>query len=170
MPKGNAMNKETLKQVENARRQANRAAKNGDLAAAERWSKTAERLATAVDKVETAEEEERRLAQEQAEEMVCGLFVQVAHLASAMVHTPMQAPAAFQGLIKLWREQNLGEGEADAERAAAKLAASQAAFLEGRFEDTLPDYVRERLDAEWRERRAALEGRPVVPKYWEEEA
>jgi hypothetical protein len=157
-------------ELETARRRANRAAKQGDYAAAERWSKTAERLAAAVETVSTkrdAEEEERRLAQDEAEQMICDLFAKAAFIANAMVHSPMQAPAAFQGLVKLWREQNLGEGEADAERAAAKLAEAQAAYLEGRFEDTLPDYVRERLDAAWREQRAELEGRPIVPKSWE---
>ncbi len=164
------MNKETLKQVENARRQANRAAKNGDHAAAERWSKTAERLAAAVetaDAAQAADEETRIMQQAEAEQAVIALFVQVAHIALAMVHAPMQAPAAFQGLIKLWREQNLGEGEEDAERAAAKLAASHAAFLEDRLEDTLPAYVREHLDAAWKQRRAELEGERIIPAYWD---
>jgi hypothetical protein len=156
-------------ELENALRQAGKAAKNGDHAAADRWSKTAERLAAAVDKVEAAEAEEQRLAQEQAEEMVCMLFTKAAMIAHAMVHAPMQAPAAFQGLIKLWREQNLGEGEADADRAAAILAASKAAYLDGRLEETLPDFVRERMDAEWQARRAELENEPVVPGLWEEE-
>lgn len=99
--------------------------------------------------------------------MVCALFAKVAYLASAMVHAPMQAPAAFQGLIKLWREQNMGEGEDDADRKAAKIAASHAAYFEGRWEDTLPDYVRERLDEEWAARRAELAQRPVIPRDWE---
>jgi hypothetical protein len=157
-------------ELETVRRRANRAAKQGDYAAAERWSKTAERLAAAAETVSTkrdAEEEERRLAQDEAEQMICDLFAKAAFIANAMVHAPMQAPAAFQGLVKLWREQNLGEGEADAERAAAKLAQAQAAYLEGRFEDTLPDYVRERIDVEWKARRAELEGRPIVPAQWE---
>jgi hypothetical protein len=155
-----------VSEVEQALRQANRAAKAGDHASADRWSKTAERLAAAVgtvDEANAAKDEVRRMMQEEAEQAVCALFVQVAQIAAAMVHSPTQAPAVFQGLIKLWREQNLGEGEEDADRAAAKLAASQAAFLEGRFEDTLPDYMRERLDENWRERRRALEGAPVVP-------
>ena len=157
-------------EIEQALRQAGRAAKQGDLAAADRWSKTAERLASALeaqDAAEEAEAEEQRLAQEQAEEMVCMLFTKVAYLAHAMVHEPLQAPAAFQTLIKLWREQNLGEGEADATRAAAKLAASKAAYLEGRFNDTLPDFVRERMDEEWKTRRQELEGRPPVPAFSE---
>jgi hypothetical protein len=144
-------------------RQANRAAKLGDYAAADRWSKIAERLAAAAATVDAAEAEEQLLAQEQAEEMVCDLFAKAAYLAQVMLHAPTQAPAAFQGLIKLWREQNLGEGEADAERVAAKLAASEAAYLDGRFSETLPDYVRERLDQNWKARRAELEGRPIVP-------
>jgi hypothetical protein len=155
--------------LEQALRHAARAAKQGDLATADRWSKTAERLSTAAETVEAAQAEEQRIAQEQAEEMVCVLFTKVAYLANAMVHAPMQAPAAFQGLIKLWREQNLGEGEADADRAAAILAASKAAYLDGRLEETLPDFVRERMDAEWKARRAELVGEPVVPSLWEEE-
>jgi hypothetical protein len=169
MAKGLSMNREAQKQAEHARRQANRAAKKGDHAAAERWSKTAQRLAAAVETIDTArdaEAEAAQLAQDAAEQMVCAVFAKAAYIAHAMVHAPAQAPAAFQGLIKLWREQNLGEGEADAERAAAKLAASQAAYLEGRFEDTLPDYVRERMDASWRERRAELAAEPAIPELW----
>lgn len=165
------MNNEALRQVEHAQRQAGRAAKKGDRAAAERWSKTAERLAASAQTMESAhaaEAEEQRLAQAHAEEMICALFAKAAFIAHAMVHAPMQAPAAFQGLVKLWREQNLGEGEADAERAAAKLASSQAAYLEGRFEDSLPEFVREKLDEAWKVRRAELEGRSVVPALWDE--
>lgn len=152
-------------ELENAFRQAGRAAKNGDHAGADRWSKTAERLSAAATTVEEAEAEERRVAQKEAEQMVCVLFAKAAYIASAMVHAPAQAPAAFQGLIKLWREQNLGEGEEDADRAAAKLAASQAAYLEGKFEETLPDFVREHLDEKWNARRAELEGKPIVPAF-----
>lgn len=160
-------------EIEQALRHAHRAAKQGDFAAADRWSKTAERLAAAVetaDAAQAAEEEARVLQQAEAEQAVIALFVQVAHIALAMVHAPTRAPAAFQGLIKLWREHNLGEGEEDAERAAAKLAASHAAFLEERFEDTLPAYVRERLDESWAERRAELETEPVVPVRFGDEA
>ncbi len=159
-------------EIEQALRQAGRAAKNGDLAAADRWSKTADRLAAsagAMDAARDAERDEREMKQAEAEEAVIALFVNVAHIAHAMLHAPTQAPAAFQGLIKLWREQNLGEGEEDAERKAAIIAASRAAFLEDRFEDTLPDYVRQHLDANWQAQRAALEGRPVIPKHWEEQ-
>lgn len=54
--------------AEHALRQANRAAKSGDLAAAERWSKTAERLAATAERLaalppppdERQDEEERR--------------------------------------------------------------------------------------------------------------
>lgn len=112
-------------------------------------------------------EEAVRLEQEEAESLICEVFVKAAFIANAMVHAPMQAPAAFQGLIKVWREQNLGEGEADAEKAAAKLAAAQAAWLDGRFEETLPDYVRARMDEEWAARRAKLEGEPPIPPFWE---
>jgi len=164
------MNTEALKQTEHAFRQANRAAKKGDLVAAERWSKTAERLAAALENMSTAhaaEAEHVRLNQQLAEELLCEMFAKVAFVANAMVHAPSMAPAAFQGLVKLWREQNLGEGEADAERAAAKLAEAQAAFLDGRFEATLPDYVRERIDAQWEARREELANRPAIPKFWE---
>lgn len=156
-------------EIEQALRHAGRAAKQGDFAAADRWSKTAERLAGAVEAVEAAhaeQEEAQRMAQEQAEQVVCQLFAKVAFLANAMVHAPMQAPQAFQGLIKLWREKNLGEGEEDAARAAAKIAASQEAFLDGRFEDMLPDYVREVNERAWQERRAELEGKPPIPPLW----
>jgi hypothetical protein len=156
--------------LDQALRHAARAAKQGNHAAAERWSKTAERLAGAaqtMDSARAAATEAHALKQAQAEEMVIALFVKVAYVAQAMVHAPTQAPAALLGLIKLWREENLGEGDADAERAAAKIAASRAAFLEGRFEDTLPPCVRERLDENWRAQRQALEGKPVVPAYWE---
>ncbi|HYD87802.1 MAG TPA: hypothetical protein VEA80_10025 [Vitreimonas sp.] len=167
------MNREASRQAEHALRQANRAAKQGDPAAAERWSKTAERLAAAAATVNTGRAEEAeaaRLSQEQAEEVVVTLFVKAAFLAHVMVHAPLQAPAAFEGLVKLWREHNLGEGAEDAAAAAARLAASQAAFLEGRFEDSLPDFLREHMDEEWRARREALAERPVIPRFWEDEA
>jgi hypothetical protein len=117
------------------------------------------------DAARVAEAEELRMSQEQAEQQICNLFGKAAFIANAMVHAPMQAPQAFVGLIKLWREQNLGEGEADAERAALKVAESQAAYLEGRFEDTLPEFVRARLQQAWNERRAAMEGKPVIPDF-----
>lgn len=166
------MDTNTSKQAEHALRQANRAAKAGDPVAAERWSKTAERLVAAVAAMESQREGEleiAQLAQAAAEEMVVDLFGKVAFLANVMLHEPMQAPAAFQGLIKLWRERNMGEGAKDAEAAAACLAASHAALLEGRFEDTLPDFVRERLDADWQARRADLAEKPVIPLLWENE-
>lgn len=150
-------------ELEHAFRQAGKAAKHGDYAAAERWSKIAERLSAAAATIDAAEAEAQRLAHEEAEEMACFLFAKAAYLAHVMLHAPARAPAAFQGLIKLWREQNLGEVEEDAERAAAKLAASEAAYLDGRFDETLPDFVRERLNESWRERRQALQNEPVVP-------
>ncbi|HRK65627.1 MAG TPA: hypothetical protein PLN53_14625, partial [Terricaulis sp.] len=110
--------------------------------------------------------EAARLAQEEAERLICDVFVKAAFIANAMVHAPMQAPAAFQGLIKLWREHNLGEGAEDAEAAAAKLAASQAAWLNGRFEDTLPDYVRAQMDEAWAARRVELAEAPPIPRFW----
>lgn len=164
------MDKEALKQAEHAQRQANRAAKRGDLAAAERWSKTAERLAAAANAIATAREaeaEEIRLTQEEREQFICEFFGKAAFIAHAMVHAPVQAPAAYQGLIKLWREHNLGEGEADAERAAALMAESKAAYFEDRFPDSLPDFVRESLDVDWRERREEMKDQPVIPKFWE---
>jgi hypothetical protein len=167
------MNQEVLKQAEHARRRANRAARKGDLAAAERWSKTAERLAAAVKTVEVAQAEQvdyHRRTQAEAEEVVCQLFIKVAHIANAMVHTPTSAPGAFIGLIKLWREMHLGEGAEDAEAGAARIAAMEQAHLEGRFEDTLPEYVRQVLDETWQRRRAELEGQPPIPHYWTDNA
>ena len=113
------MNRDAARQAEHALRQANRAAKAGDPVAAERWSKTAERIAGAVATIDAAhgdEFEEAQLAQEEAEDAICDIFMKAAFLANAMVHAPTQAPAAFLGLVKLWREQNLGEGEEDAAR------------------------------------------------------
>ncbi|MCR6644387.1 MAG: hypothetical protein NVV62_07670 [Terricaulis sp.] len=55
--------------------------------------------------------EAARVAQEEAEELIVTMFGKAAYLANAMVHAPNQAPAAFQGLVKLWREHNLGEGK-----------------------------------------------------------
>jgi len=117
---------------------------------------------------EEAEQEAFYAKQSEADDMACFIFTKAAYIANAMVHAPSVAPAAFQGLVKLWREHNLGEGEEDAERAAAKLAASQAAYLDGRYEDTLPDYVRERFDRDWAQRRAELESEPPVPQHWAE--
>ena len=165
------MNTEAKRQAAHAMRQASRAAKQGDVAAAERWSKTAQRLSAAAAHTDAASaeaEEAARLNQEEAEDMICDLFAKAAFIANAMVHAPMQAPAAFQTLVKLWREQNLGEGEADAEAAAAKQAAAQAAWLDGRMEETLPDYVRARMDKAWAARREALQGAPPIPPLWAE--
>ncbi len=167
------MNQEVLKQAEHARRRANRATRKGDLAAAERSSKTAERLAAAVKTVEVAQAEQvdyRRRTQAEAEEVVCQLFIKVAHIANAMVHTPTSAPGAFIGLIKLWREMHLGEGAEDAEAGAARIAAMEQAHLEGRFEDTLPEYVRQVLNETWQRRRAELENEPPIPHYWTDDA
>lgn len=166
------MNRDAARQAEHALRQANRAAKAGDPVAAERWSKTAERIAGAVATIDAAhgdEFEEAQLAQEEAEDAICDIFMKAAFLANAMVHAPTQAPAAFLGLVKLWREQNLGEGEEDAARAAEKMAAASAAYLDGRFEETLPDFVRARMMEKWNVQRAALEGAPIVPRLWDAE-
>jgi hypothetical protein len=169
MPEGSTMNTEAKRQAAHAMRQAGRAAKQGDVVAAERWSKTAERLSAAAAHTGAASAEEveaARLKQAEAEDLICHLFEKAAFIANAMVHAPMQAPAAFQGLVKLWREQNLGEGEADAEKAAAKQAAAQAAWLDGRFEETLPDYVRARMDEAWAARREELAAKPPIPVFW----
>lgn len=166
------MNRDAARQAEHALRQANRAAKAGDPVAAERWSKTAERIAGAVATIDAAhgdEFEEAQLAQEEAEDAICDIFMKAAFLANAMVHAPTQAPAAFLGLVKLWREQNLGEGEEDAARAAEKMAAASAAYLDGRFEETLPDFVRARMMEKWNAQRATLEGAPIVPRLWDAE-
>lgn len=113
-----------------------------------------------------AEADEERANQEEAEDLITHLFVKASYIANAMVYSPNAAPAAFQGLVKLWREHNLGEGEEDAEKAAAKLAESQRRFLDGDFEATLPDEVRERLAADWRKRREVLANEPLIPHFW----
>jgi hypothetical protein len=112
------------------------------------------------------EEEAAQRSQAEAEEAICDIFVKAAYIANAMVHAPSEAPAAFQGLIKLWREQNLGEGEADADRVAAKIAKAQAAWLDGSFEETLPDCVRERMDEAWAQQRERLAQEPTIPRFW----
>lgn len=135
------------------------------MALAEHMRKRAEDESAAAE----ADQEAFYAKQSEADEMACFIFTKAAFIANAMVHAPSVAPAAFQGLIKLWREHNLGEGEEDAERAAAKLAASQAAYLDGRYEANLPDYVRERNAESWAKRRAELEGEPPVPQRWAED-
>src|SRR5690606_16498276 len=74
--KGEPMSKE---EAEAAIRQAHRAAKRGDLAEAERWGKTAERLAAAAEKLTTApqliDQDEEALRQE--------LLARLRHLADA---------------------------------------------------------------------------------------
>ena len=57
-PKEGAMSQRRT-ELENAFRQAGKAAKHGDLAAAERWSKIAERLAAAAATVDAAEADRR---------------------------------------------------------------------------------------------------------------
>ncbi|MGE0597475.1 MAG: hypothetical protein AB7P07_14015 [Hyphomonadaceae bacterium] len=149
--------------------QAGAALAKGRAAEAKAFAALADQMRKRADLMRGAQragEEEVRLTQEKAEEAILDLFEKVSYLANAMVHAPIQAPAVFQGLIKGWREQNLGEGEADAERAAAKIAESQQAWLDGRHEANLPDYVREHMAAEWAARRAELEGKPVIPKIW----
>lgn len=134
------------------------------LALADQMRKRAEDASAA----EEAEQEAFYAKQSEADEMACFIFTKAAYIANAMVHAPAMAPEAFQALVKLWREHNLGEGEEDAERAAAKLAASQAAYLDGRYEDNLPDYVREQNKKAWARRREDLEGKPPVPQHWAE--
>lgn len=150
--------------------QAGAALSKGRASDAKTFAALAEQMRKRVETVSTSravEEERSRMAQEEAEQAICDLFAKAAYIANAMVHAPTQAPAAFQGLVKAWREKNLGEGEADADRAAALVLESQAAFLDGRYEDMLPDDVRRMMDEAWRERRAAMEGDPLIPKFWE---
>jgi hypothetical protein len=80
----------------------------------------------------------------------------VAKVASHMVHEPGSAPAAFLRMIKRWRELNLGEGEAEAERRAAVMAEAHRAHIEDRWEDNLPEDVRAYMQARWRETRERL--------------
>ena len=151
--------------------QAHAALREGRAGDAKAFMALAEQARKRVEVAETAREAEQEavyLRQAEADDMACFIFSKAAYIANAMVHAPSHAPAAFQGLVKLWREKNLGEGEADAERAAAKLAEAQAAYLDGRFEETLPDYVREKMREDWKARRAELEGQPPVPEFWAE--
>ncbi len=103
-----------------------------------------------------AKVEQEQLGAEQREHQVMELFGRVAQLALALLHQPTAAPAVFLRQIKRWREINLGEGEADAEARAAKIAASHAHYLSGAVENTMPEDVRAYMSQRWEETRARL--------------
>lgn len=107
----------------------------------------AERAAKALEEVDRAENEESAM----------WLFATVAELASAMLHRPNSAPAAFLRLIKRWRELNMGEGEEDADKRAAIIAEAQKHHFDGTWEQSVPEDVRAYLMARWQETRARLE-------------
>ncbi len=104
----------------------------------------------------------RELDDNERADFVADMFAKAAYIAGAMVHAPTSAPAAFLKLIKEWREINLGEGEADAEARAAKIAAAQAAYLSGDWVATMPEDVRARLQAAWAEQVARMEAASVA--------
>lgn len=99
----------------------------------------------------------RDLNDDEREALTLDLFAKVAFVAGAMVHAPHQAPAAFQGLIAEWRRHNLGEGEADAAKAAARIADSQAAYVSGEHWEMIPPEARARMERIWAEQREQAE-------------
>lgn len=107
----------------------------------------AERAAEALEEVDRAQNEESAM----------WLFATVAELASAMLHRPNTAPAAFLRLIKRWRELNMGEGEEDADKRAAIIAEAQKHHFDGTWEKSVPEDVRAYLMARWQETRTRLE-------------
>lgn len=100
--------------------------------------------------------EAEQLSVEQREHMVSELFGNVAEVALAMVHNPTAAPAVFLQLIKRWREINLGEGEADSEARAGKIAASHQHYIDGSWAETVPEDVRAYFAQRWQETRTRL--------------
>lgn len=139
--------------------QAGEALARGDAAEAKAMTAVAEQMRR---RAEEAREAERAAADRvevdraQNEKTALEFFGMVAKVASHMVHEPGSAPAAFLRMIKRWRELNLGEGEAEAERRAAVMAEAHRAHLEDRWEDNLPEDVRAYMQARWRETRERL--------------
>lgn len=94
-------------------------------------------------------EPSRELSEEDRTDFVSEMFAKIAYIAGAMVHAPETAPGAFRDLIAQWRAANLGEGEADARAAAARVAEAQSHFLSGDWTATLPEEVRAHLRERW---------------------
>ncbi len=84
-------------------------------------------------------------------DFVDDMFARVAFLAGAMLHAPSTAPAVFVGMIREWRQINLGEDEADAEAAGRRVAEAQAAYLSGDWLEATPMEFRARMQTRWAE-------------------
>lgn len=145
--------------------QAGEALARGDASEARALTAVAEQMRKRVEDESAAEiaaKEEAEACADDRENHVLEIFRLAAHVASAMVHQPTTSPAVFLQMVKRWREINLGEGEADAEKRAAVIAAALARHIEGRSDENMPEDVRAYLAARWDETRRRLgTGEPV---------
>ncbi|MEZ5955806.1 MAG: hypothetical protein R3C27_01150 [Hyphomonadaceae bacterium] len=140
--------------------QAGEALARGDAAEAKALTAVAEQMRKRMEEAEAAaraEVERIEVDQAQKEEFYMQLFHHAAIVAAAMVHDPETAPGVFLRMIKRWREINLGESEADAEKRAAVIAAAQRRHIEGRERENLPEDVRAYVEARWMEARERLD-------------
>ncbi len=139
--------------------QAGMAMEQGKPGDAKAMAAVAEKLRKRVEddrEAERVQAEAEEVDRTQNEETGMWFFTTAAELASAMVHNPNSAPAAFLQMIKRWREINLGEGEEDAEVRAAIVAAAAKRHLDGSWVENTPEDVRQYLNARWVEARVRL--------------
>jgi len=132
----------------------------GDAAEAKALTAVAEQMRKRIEEAsaaEKAEVEQGEIDQAEKEEQIMLLFHHAAIVAGAMAHDPGTAPAVYLRMVKRWREINLGEGEADAEKRAAVILAAQRRHIEGRERENLPEDVRAYLEARWQETRERLD-------------
>lgn len=135
------------------------ALERGDAGEAKALTAVAEQMRKRAEEAQAAEKasaEAVEIDRAQNEETSLNFFGLAAILASHMVHEPGSAPGAFLRLIARWREINLGEGEADAEKRAAIIAAAHKRHFEGNPEESFPEDVRAYLRARWEETRVRL--------------
>ena len=140
--------------------QAGEALARGDASEARALTAVAEQMRKRAEEEKAsavAAEEVAEQTAEQEEQIVLQIFKLAAHVASAMAHDPNTAPMVFLQMIKRWREINLGEGEADAEKRAAVIASALAHHIEGRPHENMPEELRAHMAAQWEETRARLE-------------
>lgn len=112
-----------------------------------------------------ADAEQEEMSQREKEDAMMSLFGQAAYLAHVMLHDPSSAPFFFLRLIKEWREINLGEGELDAEMRAAQAARAHQHYVDGSWDEILPEYVREVHEGQWQEIRADLNDEQRSKRY-----
>lgn len=115
------------------------------------------RLAKVEAEVASGDEDKARKIAEAQEEQIQWMFGMAAWLACAMVFQPCSAPVGFLVMVKRWREINLGEGEQTAEAKARVLAEAKDQFLNGQWEENLPEDARAYLKHKWEDMRERLE-------------